>query len=95
MEAIQFLDLTTKTEELKQLKDIFPQNQLNKLINGRLKEITKIQGYIELSNLNYSTNGNKYNSNKHLLPAVLLKKSYDGNLTPQDAVSNKACSQQN
>ena len=63
------LDLTNKTEELNQLEDIFSQSQLNKLINGRLKKIAKIENYIELSNLN-STSANNYNFNKYLLLTV-------------------------
>ena len=51
-EAIQFLNLTTKTEELKQLEDIFSQNQLSQLINGRLKGIVEMQSSIKLSKIN-------------------------------------------
>ena len=43
VEALQFLDLVGKTE-LKWPEDIFlPQNQLNNLVTGRLKEIAEIQ----------------------------------------------------
>ena len=51
-EAIQFLNLTTKTEELKQLEDIFSQNQLSQLINGRLKGTVEMQSSIKLSKIN-------------------------------------------
>ena len=55
------------------------------MINGTLKEIAKIQGPIELSNLNYSTRRNNYNFNKYFLPIVLFKKLYNGSLTSQAA----------
>lgn len=67
------------------LEDIFLQNQLNKLINRRLKEIVEIQSSIELSNLDDSTSGNNYSFNMSSLRTLLLKNLYDGNLTPQDA----------
>ena len=51
-EAIQFLNLTTKTEELKQLEDIFSQNQLSQLINGRLKGTVEMQSSLKLSKIN-------------------------------------------
>lgn len=43
VKVLQFLDLVGKTE-LKWPEDIFlPQNQLNNLVTGRLKEIAEIQ----------------------------------------------------
>ena len=82
--AIQSLDFAAKIEELKQLEDIFPQNQLNKFINSKLKEIVEIQSSIKLHNLNYSTSGKNYNFTKYLLPVLLSKNLYDGSLTLQD-----------
>ena len=40
---------------------------------SRLKKIAKIQKFIELVNLNYSTSGNNYSFNENWLPAVFLK----------------------
>ena len=39
VDPIKFLDISNKTDELKQIKSIFPQNKMNDLIRAKLKKI--------------------------------------------------------
>ena len=47
VKAIKDLNISDKTNELKQLEGIFPQNLLNDLIRNKLKNIIKLQNSIE------------------------------------------------
>ena len=41
VDVLKFLNISNNIDELKQIENIFPQNQLNDLIIDKLKEINK------------------------------------------------------
>ena len=67
--ALKSLKISNKTDELNQIKSIFPQNQINDLICESLKEINQFQNSIELNKLDYKAKSGKYyNMSKISLP---------------------------
>ena len=71
VDPIKFLDISNKTDELKQIKSIFPQNKMNDLIRAKLKKFFEFQDIIEKDNLNYkSKRGKTYNFGKYSLLIV-------------------------
>ena len=55
VDALKSLKICNKTDELKQIDVIFPNNQLNDLIINKLKEIMQLQNNIKLDDLEYTT----------------------------------------
>ena len=53
VKAIKDLNISDKTNELRQIEGIFPQNVLNNLISNKLKKVIELQNSIELDKLNY------------------------------------------
>ena len=53
VKTIKDLNISDKTNELKQIEGLFPQNVLNDLISNKLKKIIELQNSIKLDNLNY------------------------------------------
>ena len=58
--ALKSFNLPNKIDELKQIDDIFPQNQMNDLICDRLKKISKLQDNIKLNYLKYEAKIRKH-----------------------------------
>ena len=53
-DALTFLNLYNKIDELKQIESVFTRNQLNDLIIDKLEEIKQLQTNIKLENLEYT-----------------------------------------
>ena len=53
VKLIKNLSMSDKTNELKQIEGIFPQNVLNDLISNKLEKIIELQNSTELDKLNY------------------------------------------
>ena len=71
VDPIKFLDIFNKTDELKQVKSIFPQNKMNDLIRAKLKKFFEFQDIIEKDHLNYkSKHGKTYYFGKYSLLIV-------------------------
>ena len=71
VDPINFLDIFNKTDELKQVKSIFPQNKMNDLIRAKLKKFFEFQDIIEKDHLNYkSKHGKTYYFGKYSLLIV-------------------------
>ena len=56
VDALKYLNLSNKIDELNQIKSIFQQNQINDLIHDRPKGINPSQNTIELNELDYKAN---------------------------------------
>ena len=73
VDTFKFLSLSSKIDELKLTDSIFPQNQINDLIHGRLKEIIKLRSSMNLSKLDYKAKSQKdYIFSKIILSAIFL-----------------------
>ena len=71
VDPINFLDIFNKTDELKQVKSIFPQNKMNDLIRAKLKKFFEFQDIIEKDHLNYKSKpGKTYYFGKYSLLIV-------------------------
>ena len=81
VKAIRDLNISDKTNELKQTGGIHPQNVLNELISNKLKKIIELQNSIELYKLNYK----KYDFNKVPLPSIFVRVIYTNNLSIENA----------
>ena len=69
--ALKSLNLSNKTDELKQIKGIFPKNLLNDLTTYKSQEIIRLQDVIKSNELNYkSKRGKTYNFNIYSLTIV-------------------------
>ena len=53
VKAIKDLNISDKTNELKQIEGIFPQSVLNGLISNKLKKVVDLQNSIELDKLKF------------------------------------------
>ena len=53
-------NLSNKTDELNEIKNLFPQNQINDLILNRLKEFKQLQNNIELNELKFTIKREKH-----------------------------------
>ena len=86
VETLKYLKLFNKTDELKQIENIFPQKQLTGLVTDKLKKIRKLQNKIKLDDLEYTAKrGKHYNFSKYLLPIISLRDIHKENLSLRDA----------
>ena len=53
VKAMKDLNISDKTNELKQIEGIFPQSVLNDLISNKLKKVIDLQKSIELDKLKF------------------------------------------
>ena len=53
VKAIKDLNISDKTNELKEIEGIFPQSVLNGLISNKLKKVIDLQNSIELDKLKF------------------------------------------
>ena len=53
-------NLTNKTDELNEIKNLFPQNQINDLVLNRLKEFKQLKNNIELNELKFTIKREKH-----------------------------------
>ena len=71
--SLKSLNLSNKTNELKQIEGIFPKNLLNDLVINKLKKIVQLQDINESNELDYSSKrGKTYNFSEYALPIVFL-----------------------
>ena len=68
VKAIKDLNISDKSNELKQIENIFPKHVISYLIITKLKKL-ELQNNIELDKLNYKN----YNFNKVSLPTIFLR----------------------
>ena len=73
VDALKFLNLSNKIDELKQIEHIL-KKQLNDLIIGKLKDIMEYQNNIKLDNLEHiAKRGKHYSISKYSLPIVFKR----------------------
>ena len=70
-----------KTNELKQIESIFPQNMVNKMVSDELKTIIDWQNSIELNKLYFKD----YGFDKVSIPGIFLRDTYKNNLSIEDS----------
>ena len=70
-----------KTNELKQIESIFPQNMVNKMASDELKTIIDWQNSIELNKLYFKD----YGFDKVSIPGIFLRDTYKNNLSIEDS----------
>ena len=69
VDALKSLNLSSKTNELKEIDGTFSKNLLNDLIIYKLKEIIQLQDIIKPNELGYTSKRVKtYNFSKYTLP---------------------------
>ena len=72
--ALKSLNLSNKTDELKQIKGIFPKNLFNDLTTYKSQEIIRLQDVIKSNEVNYkSKRGKTYNFNIYPLTIVFSR----------------------
>ena len=82
VDAKKFLKLSfDKTNELKQIKSLFPQNMVNKMVCDELKIIIDRQNSIELDKLYFKD----YGFDKVSIPGIFLRDTYKNNLSIEDS----------
>ena len=70
-DALNSLNLSNKTDELKQVEGIFPKNLLNDLNIYKSRDVIKLKNIIKLIELDYESKlGKIYNFSKYALPIV-------------------------
>ena len=70
-----------KTNELKQIESIFPQNMVNKMVSDELKTIIDWQNSIELDKLYFKD----YGFDKVSIPGMFMRDTYKNNLSIEDS----------
>ena len=81
VKAIKDLNISDKTNGLKQIENIFPKDVINDLIITKLKKIIELQNNIELDKPNYKNN----NFNKVSLPTKFLRDIHTKDLSIKNA----------
>ena len=86
VDALKSLDLSNKTDELKQIQSILPKYMLNDSIFNKLKEIIKLQDIVKTDELCYKSKRRKiFNFSEYSLAIVFLKDVHEGYLSLKDA----------
>ena len=75
------LDLSNKTDELKQIEGIFPQNLMNDLVVNKLKETVKLQDIIKADELHYKSKADKFIILVNILYLLFLIDIHEGYLS--------------
>ena len=81
VKAIKDLNISDKTNGLKEIENIFPKDVINDLIITKLKKIIELQNNIELDKPNYKNN----NFNKVSLPTIFLRDIHTKDLSMKNA----------
>ena len=72
--ALKSVKTSNKKDELKQTEGIFPQNLMNDLVCGKLKETVNLEDIIEIDELHdKSKHRRAYNFNEYSLPIVFIR----------------------
>ena len=91
VDPLNSLNLSYKTNELKQIEHIFRKNLLNDLTTYRLKEIIRLQDIIKLNELDYKSKcGTTCSFSKNSLPNDFLRDIFERKLKLKEAVNEQS-----
>ena len=86
VDTLKSLNLLNKTNELKQIENIFSKNQMDDLIIDKLKKIVQSQNNIKLGDLEYTTKrGKRYNFSRYSLPITFLRDIHEESFSSKNA----------